>query len=169
MKKYTLFLSLFVASLSLTACSTFEVLSLATMVVTGKGFGDHALSVATGQDCNFFNVVQGERICAYGDSAEIMLLTNNQIIDDSLKVDYLVEDKDMAESSLSNSYLVIGSFSEQSRAESYRTEYSQWNSHIVSADTKYRVVVGPVNSQDRDSMKMTLVNEGVESPWLIIL
>ena len=167
MKKYRLYLSLLFASLSLTACSTFEVVSLATMAVTGKGFGDHALSVATGQDCNFFNVVQGERICAYDDSAEMMLLTGNQIIDDSLKVDYLVED--MAESSLSNSYLVIGSFSEQSRAEFHRSEYSQWNSRIVSTDTKYRVVVGPVDKEDRDNMKTTLVNQGVESPWLIIL
>jgi len=112
MEKYTLYLSLFVASLSLTACSTFEVVSLTTMAVTGKGFGDHALSIATGQDCNFFNVVQGERVCSYDDSAEMILLTNNQIIDDSLKVDYLQDNS-------FDSYLVTSDLPEQSQVEPY--------------------------------------------------
>ncbi|MFK8066803.1 MAG: hypothetical protein AB8D52_00995 [Gammaproteobacteria bacterium] len=72
---------------TLSACSTFSIASLFTMAFTGKGFGDHALSTVTGQDCDFLNLVQGENICTNNnDSAEMVLLTSDQFIDDSIMI-----------------------------------------------------------------------------------
>ncbi len=167
MKTYIFIFSILISSLCLTGCSTLGVVSFATMAATGKGFSDHALSLVTGQDCNFFNIVQGEKVCLYENSTEMMLLANYQPLDDSLKVDYLEDDADKI--SRSNAYLVIGSFSEQVRAESYQLKFSQWDSLIVASDKKYRVIVGPVDQQDRESMKRTMLNGGIESPWLISL
>ncbi len=70
----------------LTACSSFSIASFFTMVFTGKGFGDHALSTVTGQECAFFNLVHGEEVCINDDSAEMILLTSDQFIDDSLMI-----------------------------------------------------------------------------------
>ena len=169
MKNKTLFLSLLFASITLTGCSTLEVASLVTMAVTGKGFGDHALSVVSGQDCNFFNIVQGEKVCYFENSTEMLLLTSNQSIDDSLIATGL-------DNIPVNSYLVIGSFSDRNNAESYQSEFGHLNSSVITSeltvntiDPVYRVIVGPVEQHHRDRMKKTLINEGVDSPWLITL
>ena len=166
MKKTASCLILIFAVLSLVGCSTFQVVSLATMAFTGKGFGDHALSVATGRDCAFFNIVQDEKICVYDNFADMMLLTNGQNIDESFKMLQPVDN-------YSNAYLVIGSFSRSENAQSYQTEYRQLNSIVIAPDIasgkNYRVVVGPVYRQELDNMKKTLMNEGIHSSWLIVL
>jgi|GEM_PF-7003203 len=89
MKYNTIYTAVIIISFNLMGCSTLEVASLVTMTATGKGVGDHAVSVVTGQDCNFFNILQNERVCIIDNSAEMMLLTSEQNIDDSLKVNYL--------------------------------------------------------------------------------
>ncbi len=163
MKNNILPIALIITSFCLAGCSTFNVGSLATLVVTGKGLGDHTLSVVTGQDCHFFNIIQKERICIMDNSAEMLLLTSEQEIDDSLKVERLNNHL------VNNTYLVIGSFSDQVFAESCQTEYMHWNSQVILSDTKYRVVIGPVSQQDEEHLKKSLINEGVESPWLLTL
>ena len=150
----------------LSGCTTFQMASVATMAFTGKGFGDHALSSVTGQDCAFFNIVQSQRVCSYDNSVEMVLLTNNQIIDDSL----MVEQPEIVDP---DSYLVIGSFSKRNNADSYKSDFKHWDSSVISKDqashSKYLVVVGPLKSQDTDAMKKALKGEGIQSPWLITL
>lgn len=158
----------FLGTLSLlSGCTTLQVASLATMAFTGKGFGDHALSAVTGKDCAFFNIVQGENVCMYENTAEMILLADGQDIDDSLKAIQQQENNQVG------AYLVIGSFSDQKNATSYQSEYKQWNSSVVSDDQlpekKYRVVVGPMNREDLDHMKKSLIDEGISSPWLVML
>ena len=165
MKNSALTTSLICVLSLLSACTTFQMASVATMAFTGKGFGDHALSSVTGQDCAFFNIVQGQRVCSYDNSVEMVLLTNNQIIDDSLKVEQPeIVDPD--------SYLVIGSFSKRNNADSYQSDFKHWDSSVLkdqASHSKYLVVVGPLKQQDTDHMKKVLEKEGIQSPWLITL
>ncbi len=167
-----MFFLLFLSVTSFTClmgCSGFQVASMATMAVTGKGFSDHALSTVTGQDCAFFNVVEGEQVCFSENSVEMTLLTNNQVIDDTLKIN--TSNKEKIEPD--NAFLVIGSFTQRPRAETYQAKYKKWNSQVIKMGDKteqlYRVVIGPVAKQDKARLKRIFINKGVETPWLVTL
>jgi hypothetical protein len=56
----------------LTIDEMFSVVSLASSVLTGKSFGDHAMDVATGDDCRLFeSVVRVDRkVCEPAGSLE---------------------------------------------------------------------------------------------------
>lgn len=58
--------------------------SITSIAVTGKGMSDHAISAASDRDCSMFNMLKNEPLCRGVDSAEMLLLTSGQKIDDQL-------------------------------------------------------------------------------------
>ena len=53
-----------IATTSLTGCAAYTVASAGSYVITGKGIGDHAGSVASGGDCNLVkHTYQGKYVC----------------------------------------------------------------------------------------------------------
>lgn len=185
MIKRILFLSFLSLSLILTqsGCSGMHLASLASVAVTGKSFSDHALSKVTGQDCAFLNVIDGEQVCYSNDFVEMTLLTSNQHFDTTLKevihqpVDVPAqqpnEQLSAPKQNLKRKFLVIGSFSQRFRAESFQSDYQQWNSKVVASNDStaaiYRVVIGPVAQEDKARLKRIFINKGVETPWLMTL
>ncbi len=150
----------------LTGCSSFQIVSLTTIALTGKGIGDHALSMVSGQDCTFFNLVQGEQICYSDNSSEIVLLTNAQGIDDEIKITGDV-------SAVRNQWLVIGSFADRGRAEAQLRTVDHYHAQVIAAETDsmrhYRVIVGPVSESDVSQITSQLIKAGISNPWLITL
>jgi hypothetical protein len=62
-------------ALGLSACAVpvqigYNVVSAGTLATTSKGIPDHALSLATRADCNFFNVLQGLYYCEERDESK---------------------------------------------------------------------------------------------------
>lgn len=103
MRIYPVILTCFLASASLLqGCATSNVLSMASLALTGKGMGDHALSVTTGQDCAMMNLIQEAELCALRQSANMSLLLINPDFDQTYQLitptELLATDKiDMAE------------------------------------------------------------------------
>jgi hypothetical protein len=79
MLKRKLLLSLFLVSIQgciiLGAGGTYQTVDTVATVVsygtTGKGLSDHAISAATGKDCQMFNVLQNKNICRIRKTYEV--------------------------------------------------------------------------------------------------
>lgn len=63
-----------------------NVFSLASILVTGKGISDHALSMTTGQDCAVFNLLQEATICEGHYYAPISLLVTSEQVQDTFLI-----------------------------------------------------------------------------------
>lgn len=178
-------LTLLTATFLLTGCASsvsFQLASLAAVAVTGKGFSEHALSVVTGYDCAFFNIVQGEKLCHNEDSADMLLLTDGRLIDSRLLIaspdmfsvnEHLVQHSTVPVQSFEKVYMVIGSFSDSDKAENHKKKYPELAPEIslmmVTSTPRYRVIVGPVPQQNIPELKRSLAETGISETWPLVL
>lgn len=173
-KVFMIFLS---GLLLLQACAgpaSLQVVSIATMAITGKSVGDHMLSTATANDCAFFNLVRDEKLCINSDSAELLLLTSGQAMDDNLLLhrnDNYPANVPVNIDGQQEIYLVIGSFSNYQNAHSYQVKHLQWQSTIQQhgSGSKFRVLHGPVEYENVENLKQALSLTGIVDVWSIAL
>jgi uncharacterized membrane protein len=183
---------IFAVTFALSGCTSLEVVafigSSVTYFVSGKSWTDHAVSAVTQQDCAMDRIIQGKVICVpvndpervAEDAVAVEVASVAEIIEKPVEIleSPLVESIPavqepssslFSETSESNMFAVLGSYTNPEFAEDQLKRYARFEPSLTQStyqgSTRYRVIVGPLATVDDYQLLQHALPELAEQMW----